>query len=235
MMQTSPDPHSALGTPRISVRTLRCTLHVRHIAFEMGKSLIDSGKIVVDKGKIALLLLIVAISTTACGQDEGRTVDSAATYDAYGSPVESAGAVPAHAVVAEPDVYLDRDLIVEGMTTNECDIPECWTTLDAGNDDRIQVIVARHDDGSFAFDVPSDVVGRRIIAAGTLRRGSIDETRESEAPRSEAPRSETRQSETGEPETRESPDDMLEAPAETESDSTYSLLATGVLIEKVRP
>ena len=184
--------------PYTNGRTTRLARRVRHLALYVGH----------------VTLLTAGIA--GCGSDGGRTIDPLATYDAYGSPFEPAGALPAQIVVAEPEMYLGRDLIMEGMAADECVDQGCLTTIDVGEVDRVHIYIVRREDDSYAFDVPQDLTGRRIVAAGLLRSGPQDPG-------------------TGPKDPGSGPVDPAgESPATAEYDSTYDLFATGLLVEKVR-
>lgn len=111
-------------------------------------------------------IVVLAVAVAACSSDEPGSLDPTATYDAYGDPFEPAVAVPAPAVMAEPEAFVGRDVIVEG-TAGACPEPECLTTLAPGPDGEIRIFMVPNDRDT--LDVPRDITGRRIVVSGRLQ------------------------------------------------------------------
>jgi hypothetical protein len=113
----------------------------------------------------------LAAVLTACGLQSDGTVNPVATYEAYGHPFEPAFAVPAPAVVAEPNVYVGRSVMLEGVVRDECPPETCWMHMEAGPQSAIRIFVPLDAEGSRLFDVPDRVEGRRVVVNGRFARG----------------------------------------------------------------
>ena len=111
-------------------------------------------------------IVILAVTVAACGSDEPGSLDPTATYEVYGDPFEPGVAVPAHAVMAEPEAFVGRNVIVEGTAGRACPEPACLTTLTPGPDGEIRIFMVPNDGDT--LDVPRDVAGRRIVVSGRL-------------------------------------------------------------------
>ena len=79
-------------------------------------------------------------------------------------------AIPVDAVVAEPEVYLERTMAVSGTIHEVCQMAGCWLMLRALEGQAgLRVHVDRTTDGTYAFTVPTDVSGRYAVAYGTVQ------------------------------------------------------------------
>ena len=107
-------------------------------------------------------LLILALLVAACAQED------ASTYDAYGEAFGHAGSIPVDAVLAEPALYVGESVKIEGTVHAVCQMMGCWLTLRSLEGGDIRVHVARTLQGEYAFTVPKDISGRRVIASGVL-------------------------------------------------------------------
>lgn len=114
-------------------------------------------------------MLLLALS--AC-QSEAPDPDPEATME-YGAPVRTAEAVPAPAVVADLEAYLNRTVTTEGRVTEVCQTKGCWLMLETG-DQPIRVHVNRTESGDYAFTVPKDISGTHAVVTGTLKRVTLD-------------------------------------------------------------
>ncbi len=162
------------------------------------------------------LLAVAAIS--ACGSDASKSLDPTATYDVYGVRFEPGVAVPAPAVFAEPEMYVGRKVIIEGMASGDCADPACLAILTSGGGGQISVLLSSEEGA--AADVPAHVGGRRMVVSGTLEGDAASSQTTPE--KSQAPNTS---------------DHRLPATSNTlqaEADSTFRLYATGFMIEKVR-
>lgn len=78
--------------------------------------------------------------------------------------------VPVDAVVAEPELYMERTIAVSGTVHEVCQMAGCWLMLRAlDNSAGVRVHVNRTDDGSYVFTVPKDISGQYAIAYGTVQ------------------------------------------------------------------
>ena len=121
--------------------------------------------------KLHLLWLLLFI--VACARED---VIQTAEYGVT-QALDQVTPVPVDAVIAEPDVYLDRTIAVEGSVHEVCQMAGCWLMIRAmDNAGGIRVHVERTEEGSYAFTVPTDISGRHAVAYGTI--GLPDATHE---------------------------------------------------------
>lgn len=155
----------------------------------------------------AALFFFLIIALSACQSETSETAPEAVTE--YGAPVRAAEAVPAPAVLADLDTYLNRTVTTEGRVTKVCQKKGCWLILDTGAQP-IRVHVARTEHGEYAFTVPTDISGAHAIVTGTLKRATLDPDTQKHLAE-DATSSET---------------------AELPSDTELQITARGVVIEK---
>ena len=101
------------------------------------------------------------------------TAEAATPYDSYGEAFSAEGAVPVQAVVAERAEYIDQTVTVEGTVAEVCQAKGCWLTLQTGDGNNVRVLVARKESGDYAFTVPTNLSGRRVIVHGTLAEETL--------------------------------------------------------------
>ncbi len=130
------------------------------------------------KRHVAISLLL-ALVLGACGSQqaadapEAAATDALTPYDVYGEPFSDEGAVPVQAVVAEREAYLGRAVKIEGTVAEVCQMAGCWLTLQTGDGNNIRILVARKEDGNYAFTVPKDISGRRVVVQGMLAEETL--------------------------------------------------------------
>ena len=49
----------------------------------------------------------------------------------------------------------------------------CWLTLQTGDGNNVRILVARKESGDYAFTVPKDISGRRVVVQGTLAEETL--------------------------------------------------------------
>ena len=124
------------------------------------------------------VLLIFALFLGACGAEQAdapaaAATDTASPYDVFGEAFSDEGAVPVQAVVAEREQYVGQSVKVEGTVAEVCQMEGCWLTIHAGEGDNIRIFVARDESGAYAFTVPTDISGRRVVVQGTLAEETL--------------------------------------------------------------
>ena len=124
------------------------------------------------------VLLILALVVGACGAEQAdapaaAATDTASPYDVFGEAFSDEGAVPVQAVMAERDQYVGKSVKIEGTVAEVCQMEGCWLTIQAGDGDNVRVLVARKESGEYAFTVPTDISGRRVVVQGTLAEETL--------------------------------------------------------------
>ena len=122
-----------------------------------------------------LSLFMAVFALAACQSEAPQAYDTADTYDLFGETLTPEGAVPVQAVVAEPATYLDQAFKVEGTVAEVCQEAGCWLTLQTDTGTNIRIHVARDDAGAYAFTMPKDISGRRVVVQGTLTETTLSE------------------------------------------------------------
>ncbi len=129
--------------------------------------------------KHAAIYLLLAFALGACGSEqtsdapEAAATDALTPYDVYGESFSDEGAVPVQAIVAEREEYLGRLVKIEGTVAEVCQMAGCWLTLQTGDGNNIRILVARKEDGNYAFTVPKDISGRRVVVQGMLAEETL--------------------------------------------------------------
>ncbi len=116
---------------------------------------------------------MLALVLGACGAEQvdapaAAAIDTASSYDVFGEAFSDEGAVPVQAVMAERDQYIGNSVKIEGTVAEVCQMAGCWLTIQAGDGDNVRILVARKESGEYAFTVPTDISGRRVVVQGTL-------------------------------------------------------------------
>jgi hypothetical protein len=83
-----------------------------------------------------------------------------------GKGVSLKTATPIKAILAEPDKFLDKEVMIEGEMTKVCQMAGCWVMVkDASSEEPIMVKVP---DGVIVF--PKDGAGKKVAAQGKLEK-----------------------------------------------------------------
>ncbi len=105
------------------------------------------------KKAIFVSAILTALTLTAAGQTLGKGVTLKT-------------ATPVKTILADPDKYLGKDVMVEGEITKVCQMAGCWIMLkDSSSADAIMVKVP---DGVIVF--PKDGAGKKVAVQGKLEK-----------------------------------------------------------------
>lgn len=136
--------------------------------------------------KTCLLVLPLALALAGCGGAPARDkADSAkpaaeasapataARWDAFGAPIAEAEPLKAADVLAAPDQFAGKTILVEGNVSEVCQVTGCWITM-KGADAQMRI---RFKD--YGFFVPKDCAGRtaRIEGVLTMEMTPVEEAR----------------------------------------------------------
>ena len=121
-------------------------------------------------GSLLALLLLSACSTEATNEQAPAAAAAVAlsAYDTYGEAFSDEDALPVQTVIAERNQHIGSTVKVEGTVAEVCQMSGCWLTLQTGDGNNVRILVARKESGAYAFTVPKDISGRRVIVQGTL-------------------------------------------------------------------
>lgn len=122
-----------------------------------------------------LALLTLILLAAACRPETPEAQDVLAQYDAYGATLTPEGALPAAAVAADVESYLDAPVKIEAPARSVCQKAGCWVSLSAGEGETIRVHVPRDSSGTYRFTLPDSVRGQTVIAHGTLQQKPLSD------------------------------------------------------------
>ena len=122
---------------------------------------------------LIFLLILSAVGACQIGQAPDMAATTASSYEVYGEQFSDEGAVPVQAVLAERAAYLGQTVKLEGTVSEVCQMAGCWLTLQTGDGGNVRILVARKEDGSYAFTVPKNISGRRVVVQGTLAEETL--------------------------------------------------------------
>jgi hypothetical protein len=123
---------------------------------------------------------LLAVCLSACQPAAEQAAEQAAPVQEVAAPVKAVlfegtelGApltleylTPVSDILARPDEFVGRRVLVEGTVTAVCQKQGCWMDLvSAEAGDTIQIKV---DDGVIVF--PKDAAGKRVLAEGTVEK-----------------------------------------------------------------
>jgi hypothetical protein len=109
---------------------------------------------------IALLLLAVA------------AVPAAAKEKIYGRGVAAGEVTPISTILAHPDQYAGKTLIIEGTAVAVCAHRGCWVTL--ASDVEGETLRVKVEDGVIVF--PKEIVGEKVRAQGVFTANKVEDT-----------------------------------------------------------
>jgi len=113
--------------------------------------------------------LIIFVLLSACQRSE------IISDDIYGFPGESIDAIPVEAILAEPEIYHDRSIVVGGTVHEVCQMNGCWLMLRSQETgDGLRVHTEIEENGDYIFTVSKDISGRYAVVSGTLINPNLD-------------------------------------------------------------
>ena len=83
-----------------------------------------------------------------------------------GKPVTITTATPIKSILAEPEKYLGKEVVIEGKITQVCQMQGCWILVK--DDSSADPIMVKVDDGVIVF--PKDGAGKTVTAQGKLEK-----------------------------------------------------------------
>ena len=89
-------------------------------------------------------------------------------YEGFGEAFDTLGALPIEAVLAERDLYLEKQVSIEGAVHAVCQQAGCWLMLRSRDGENVRVDVERTASGAYVFTLPTDISGSWAVARGVL-------------------------------------------------------------------
>lgn len=123
------------------------------------------------------LLLIALLGLGACADPAEAPAPSDAATEAgtaeaaagtFGEAVPDGDALSPAEVLADPDTYAGKTVVVEGTVREVCQMAGCWLTFSNDAGETVRVNVPRDETESYVFTFPKDVSGQTVRVAGTL-------------------------------------------------------------------
>ncbi|PAP75164.1 DUF4920 domain-containing protein [Rubrivirga marina] len=121
------------------------------------------------------LLLIALLGLGACADPAEAPADDATEAGvaepsdvAFGETVPDGAALSPDELIANPDAYAGKTVVVEGVAREVCQMAGCWLTFSNDAGQTVRVNVPRDETESYVFTFPKDVSGQTVRVAGTL-------------------------------------------------------------------
>ena len=108
------------------------------------------------------LSLLVMLGWACSGQKKGTTYGEALTLD---KPTKIS------AIMAEPESFVDKDVLIEGEILDVCEMQGCW--IEIASDTPGEKFKVKVDDGVIVF--PTEAKGKKARAEGTVYRIEMNE------------------------------------------------------------
>ena len=134
------------------------------------------------KSFLLLVVMLASLAGLAVGQEKQATDEDknaaipSTGYLKRGAPIGTATKVSLADVLASPDKYSDKPLLVEGVVVRSCKMEGCWAELAADKDSKKSVHVTMKD---HSFFIPLQSAGSTARAEGvfkvkTLSKAEVD-------------------------------------------------------------
>lgn len=113
-----------------------------------------------------LVLLVATGSATGAPPDAASAAAPASGTRSYGEPITAGATVPLAAVLARPDEYAGKTVIVEGRVRAACQRKGCWMEL-AESEDKAEP-ACRVTFKDYGFFVPTASIGAQARVQGVV-------------------------------------------------------------------
>lgn len=119
-----------------------------------------------------VLAATLALGLVACSQqekkaeaqNETKTETPAAQAEMTSTDVTMTEVTPLADLMASPDQYVGKTVLIEGHVTGRCAHSGCWISLDTGDPENR--LIVRTEDESFVF--AADCVDKDVLVQGSL-------------------------------------------------------------------
>jgi hypothetical protein len=111
----------------------------------------------------------------AAAADPAGPTDAApdqAEWKTFGEPFTVAAAVPAAAVLGDPEAHASSPVRIEGELTEVCQKMGCWAVVRDDQGHSMRITMKAH-----GFGIDMDTVGRRCDVEGELVKKAVDPAR----------------------------------------------------------
>ena len=121
---------------------------------------------------LPILAGAVLLSATACRQAADESAETAAETQAvveqetYGEALTLTEVTPISAILAAPEEFLGKRVLVEGTIVEVCEMKGCW--MDIASDREYEKIQIKVDDGVMVF--PLTARGKTALVEGTVEK-----------------------------------------------------------------
>ena len=128
------------------------------------------------KGWKLVVVTMLAIALVGCSQQKKAETTTESMEKATSAEITVTDVTPLNDVVASPDQYLGKTILIEGHVTGRCGGSGCWVSLDTGDPENR--LIVRTPDESFIF--PAECVDKDIQVQGimTVKAGTGEEEHE---------------------------------------------------------
>lgn len=94
-------------------------------------------------------------------------------FTRFGEDSDPSGALSVETVLGAAPHGVGEDIKVAGPASAVCRHRGCWLSLTGEDGTAIRIDVDRDEDGVYRFTVPLDIVGRFVVAEGTLAEENL--------------------------------------------------------------
>ena len=122
-----------------------------------------------------LILALLGLGACADPAEAPESADAATEAGAaevaagtFGEAVPDGEALSPDALLAAPDQYAGKTVVVEGVAREVCQMAGCWVMFSNDAGETIRVNVPRDESETYVFTFPKDVSGQTVRVAGTL-------------------------------------------------------------------
>ncbi|MBK7703037.1 MAG: DUF4920 domain-containing protein [bacterium] len=110
---------------------------------------------------VTALLLLAVVAAPAVAKEK-----------VYGKGVAEGDVTSISAVLAHPDQYVGKTLVIEGTVVGVCAHRGCWLSL--ASDVEGQTLRVKVEDGVIVF--PKEIVGEKVRATGVFKANRVEDT-----------------------------------------------------------
>lgn len=110
------------------------------------------------------VILGLSIAMVGCSQQKKAESTAETTENATAAEITVTEVTPLNDVMASPDQYLGKTVLIEGHVTGRCGGSGCWVSLDTGDPEN--ALIVRTADESFIF--PAECVDKDIQVQGVM-------------------------------------------------------------------
>jgi len=122
--------------------------------------------------KLGFVLVFAMLLVVACGQKQ-EVKQEVTKNETFGEAITLTEVTTLQDMMANPNDYLGKEVLIEGKVNGRCMGSGCWVSLDLGNAERL---IVASEDRSFIFS--EKCVDSNVRVQGTLVLKNVEEHEE---------------------------------------------------------